>query len=69
MAENFNCPIKVTLNSFNEDNENNEAIIVGYANYGYDIVLIDELNNIVYMDELIKPHKRYIIDKIKCGNI
>ena len=62
----FNNPIKVTLHTKEEDNE---VIIIGYVNYGYDIILVDENNYHIEMEELIKPHQRFIMDIIKSGNI
>jgi hypothetical protein len=62
----FSNPIKVTLHTKEEDNE---VIIIGYVNYGYDIILVDENNYHIEMEELIKPHQRFIMDIIKSGNI
>lgn len=62
----FNNPIKVTLHTKEEDNE---VIIIGYVNYGYDIILVDENNCYIEVEELVKSHQRFIMDKIKCGNI
>jgi hypothetical protein len=49
--------------------EDNEVIIIGYVNYGYDIILVDEHNYHIEMDELVQSHQRFIMDKIKCGDI
>lgn len=62
----FKKPIKVILHTKEDDNE---VIIIGYINYGYDIILIDENNYHIEMKELIKPHQRFIMDKIKAGII
>lgn len=62
----FSNPIKVTLHTKEEDNE---VIIIGYVNYGYDIILVDENNYHIEMEELVKPHQRFIMDIIKSGNI
>ena len=62
----FNRPIKVILHTKEDDNE---VIIIGYINYGYEIILIDENNYHIEMKELIKPHQRFIMDKIKGGII
>lgn len=62
----FSNPIKVTLHTKEEDNE---VIIIGYVNYGYDIILVDENNYHIEMEELVKPHQRFIMDIIKRGNI
>jgi hypothetical protein len=62
----FSNPIKVTLHTKEEDNE---VIVVGYMNYCYEIILIDEFNNTLEIDELIKPHQRFIIDGIKDGEL
>ena len=51
----------------NEDN--NEVVIIGYMNCGYEIILVDENNYYIEMEELIKPHQRFIMDKIKGGII
>lgn len=64
--EAFKYPIKVTLHTKEEDNE---VIVVGYMNYGYEIILIDEFNNIIEIEELIKHHQRFIIDGIKEGEL
>ena len=40
----FSNPIKAILHTKEEDNE---VIIIGYVNYGYDIILVDE-NNYIY---------------------
>lgn len=66
MFEAFKCPIKVTLHTKEEDNE---VIIVGYTNYCYEIILIDEFNNTLEINELIKPHQRFIINGIKDGKL
>lgn len=62
----FKKPIKVILHT-NEDN--NEVVIIGYMNCGYEIILVDENNYYIEMEELIKPHQRFIMDKIKGGII
>lgn len=62
----FSNPIKVTLHTKEEDNE---VIIIGYVNYGYDIILVDENNCYITMDELVKSHQRFIMNIIKSGNI
>lgn len=62
----FSNPIKATLHTKEEDNE---VIIVGYVNYGYDIILVDENNYHIEMEELVKSHQRFIMDIIKSGNI
>ena len=62
----FKKPIKVILHT-NEDN--NEVVIIGYMNCGYEIILVDENNYYIEMEELIKPHQRFIMDKIKDGVI
>ena len=62
----FNCPIKVTLRTNDEDNE---IIVIGYMNYGYETILVDEFNNTLEIDELIKPHQRFIINGIKEGKL
>lgn len=62
----FSNPIKVMLHTKEEDNE---VIIIGYVNYGYDIILVDENNYHIEMEEIIKPHQRFIMDLIKTGNI
>lgn len=62
----FNCPIKVMLHTKEEDNE---VIVIGYMNYGYEIILVDEFNNTLEIDELIKPHQRFIINGIKDGEL
>lgn len=62
----FSNPIKVMLHTKEEDNE---VIIIGYVNYGYDIILVDENNYHIEMEELVKPHQRFIMDIIKSGNI
>ena len=62
----FKKPIKVILHT-NEDN--NEVVIIGYMNCGYEIILVDENNYYIEMEELIKPHQRLIMDKIKDGVI
>ena len=62
----FNCPIKVTLRTNDEDNE---VIVIGYMNYGYETILVDEFNNTLEIDELIKPHQRFIINGIKEGKL
>lgn len=62
----FSNPIKVLLHTKEEDNE---VVIIGYVNHGYDIILVDENNYHIEMDELVKSHQRFIMDKIKCGNI
>ena len=62
----FKKPIKVILHT-NEDD--NEVIIIGYVNCGYEIILVDENNYYIEMEELIKPHQRFIMDKIKDGVI
>ena len=66
MYEMFNCPIKVTLRTNDEDNE---IIVIGYMNYGYETILVDEFNNTLEIDELIKPHQRFIINGIKEGKL
>lgn len=66
MYEMFNCPIKVTLRTNDEDNE---VIVIGYMNYGYETILVDEFNNTLEIDELIKPHQRFIINGIKEGKL
>lgn len=62
----FKKPIKVILHK-NEDD--NEVVIIGYMNCGYEIILVDENNYYIEMEELIKPHQRFIMDKIKDGVI
>lgn len=62
----FNFPIKVTLHTKEEDNE---VIVIGYMNYGYETILVDEFNNTLEIDELIKPHQRFIINGIKDGEL
>lgn len=62
----FSNPIKVMLHTKEEDNE---VIIIGYVNYGYDIILVDENNYHIEIEELIKSHQRFIMDNIKSGNI
>ena len=62
----FKKPIKVILHT-NEDD--NEVVIIGYVNCGYEIILVDENNYYIEMEELIKPHQRFIMDKIKGGII
>ena len=62
----FKKPIKVILHT-NEDD--NEVVIIGYVNCGYEIILVDENNYHIEMEELIKPHQRFIMDKIKDGVI
>lgn len=62
----FSNPIKVTLHTKEEDNE---VIIIGYVNYGYDIILVDENNYQIEIEELVKSHQRFIMDIIKSGNI
>ena len=62
----FKKPIKVILHT-NEDD--NEVVIIGYMNCGYEIILVDENNYYIEMEELIKPHQRFIMDKIKGGII
>lgn len=62
----FSNPIKVMLHTKEEDNE---AIIIGYINYGYDIILVDEHNYHIEMEELVKSHQRFIMNIIKIGNI
>lgn len=62
----FSNPIKVMLHTKEEDNE---VIIIGYVNYGYDIILVDEHNYHIEMEELVKSHQRFIMDIIKSGNI
>lgn len=62
----FNCPIKVTLRTNDEDNE---VIVIGYMNYGYETILVDEFNNTLEIDELIKHHQRFIINGIKEGKL
>ena len=62
----FSNPIKAILHTKEEDNE---VIIIGYVNYGYDIILVDENNYHIEMEELIKPHQLFIMDIIKSGNI
>lgn len=62
----FSNPIKVILHTKEEDNE---VIIIGYVNYGYDIILVDENNYKIEIEELVKPHQRFIMDIIKSGNI
>jgi two-component system chemotaxis sensor kinase CheA len=57
------------VNSQDEGTEDNEAIIIGYVNYGYDIILVDEHNYHIEMEELVKSHQRFIMDIIKIGNI
>lgn len=64
--EKFKCPIKLTLHTKEEDNE---VIVVGYMNYGYETILIDEFSNTLEIDEFIKPHQRFIIDGIKDGEL
>ena len=66
MYEMFNCPIKVTLRTNDEDNE---VIVIGYMNYGYETILVDEFNNTLEIDELINPHQRFIINGIKEGKL
>lgn len=66
MYELFNCPIKVTLHTKEEDNK---VIVIGYMNYGYETILVDEFNNTLEIDELIKPHQRFIINGIKDGKL
>jgi hypothetical protein len=63
MFEMFNCPIQVLLK------DNTEVIVLGYMNYGYEIILIDEFNNTLEINELIKPHQRFIINGIKDGEL
>ena len=62
----FKKPIKVILHT-NEDD--NDVVIIGYVNCGYEIILVDENNYHIDMEELIKPHQRFIMDKIKDGVI
>lgn len=62
----FSNPIKAILHTKEEDNE---VIIIGYVNYGYDIILVDENNYHIEIEELIKSHQRFIMDKIKSGII
>ena len=62
----FKKPIKLILHT-NEDD--NEVVIIGYVNCGYEIILVDENNYYIEMEELIKPHQRFIMDKIKDGVI
>ena len=62
----FKKPINVILHT-NEDD--NEVVIIGYVNCGYEIILVDENNYYIEMEELIKPHQRFIMDKIKDGVI
>ena len=62
----FSNPIKVILHTKEEDNE---VIIIGYVNYGYDIILVDENNYHIDMEELVKSHQRFIMNIIKSGNI
>lgn len=62
----FSNPIKVMLHTKEEDNE---VIIIGYVNYGYDIILVDENNYHIEIEELVKSHQRFIMNNIKSGNI
>lgn len=62
----FNRPIKVILHTKEDDNE---VVIIGYVNCGYEIILVDENNYYIEIEELIKPHQRFIMDKIKDGVI
>lgn len=62
----FSNPIKVMLHTKEEDNE---VIIIGYVNYGYDIILVDENNYHIEIEELVKSHQRFIMDNIKSDNI
>lgn len=64
--EKFKCPIKLTLHTKEEDNE---VIVIGYINYGYETILVDEFNNTLEIDEFIKHHQRFIIDGIKDGEL
>lgn len=66
MYEMFNRPIKVTLHTKEEDNE---VVVIGYMNYGYEILLVDEFNNTLEIDELIKHHQRFIVNGIKDGEL
>lgn len=53
----------------NSNDEDNEIIVIGYVNYGYNTILIDENNNPYEVGELIKHHQRFIMNKIKDGDI
>ena len=66
----FKKPIKVILHTNSDINEDdNGVVIIGYVNCGYEIILVDENNYYIEMEELIKPHQRFMMDKIKDGVI